>query len=745
MHTLSDLRIGQRLSLGFLAIIVLMVILTVVGIQRVRSIDRQLTAINEVNSVKQRYAINFRGSVHDRAIALRDVVLMDAPADRHAAEQLIDKLTADYARSAQPLDTMIAASTDAREKTILQQIKSIEQRTLPLIAQVRAFRDASDRSHAEQRLLQEARPAFIDWLASINAFIDLQEQKNRQAAKQAVATARGFAMLMVISTVIALLLGATIALLLTRSVVLPLRLSLQLAERISAGDLGTPDTAASKDESGQLLRAMQQMQRRLRDVISAQRTMAARHDAGQISYRTDAQQFPGEYAHMVQDTNALVHAHVQTQLRMTEVMGRYAIGDLAPEIEHYPCEKAAITTTMQQVKQNLRAINAQIHALTQAACAGDFALRGQPEKFEHDFRLMVENLNTMMATADSNLAKFSQLLRAIADGDLTVRMSGNFHGVFAAMRDDANSTVHRLTDIVSQIQTTSNSIGFAAEDIASGNQELARRSEQQAANLEETAASMEELTSTVKQNAEHAGRANQLARGAATIASQGRDVVGTSTVKQNAEHAGRANQLARGAATIASQGRDVVGQVIDTMSGIEASSRRIADIISVIDGIAFQTNILALNAAVEAARAGEQGRGFAVVASEVRTLSHRSSDAAKEIKRLIDDSVQRVADGSALVHKAGTTMGEVVTSVQHVTDIMGHISAASQEQAGGIEQVNHTIAQMDETTQQNVRLVEAASTAARALEDHSVQLTRAVEVFKVKERNTPALFNPDRT
>ncbi|MCF5965110.1 methyl-accepting chemotaxis protein, partial [Xanthomonas perforans] len=143
------------------------------------------------------------------------------------------------------------------------------------------------------------------------------------------------------------------------------------------------------------------------------------------------------------------------------------------------------------------------------------------------------------------------------------------------------------------------------------------------------------------------------------------------------------------------------------------------------------TNILALNAAVEAARAGEQGRGFAVVASEVRTLSHRSSDAAKEIKRLIDDSVQRVADGSTLVHKAGTTMGEIVTSVQHVTDIMAHISAASQEQAGGIEQVNHTIAQMDETTQHNVRLVEAASTAAHALEQHSAQLTRAVEVFKV--------------
>ncbi|MBV6794188.1 methyl-accepting chemotaxis protein [Xanthomonas euvesicatoria] len=698
MHFFPNLRIGQRLALGFLAIIVLMVILTVVGIQRVRSIDQQLTAINEVNSVKQRYAINFRGSVHDRAIALRDVVLMDDPADRHAAEQSIDKLAADYARAAQPLDDMIASSTDAKEKDILQQIKSIEERTLPLIAQVRAFRDAADKAQAEQHLLQQARPAFIAWLASINAFIDLQEAKNRQAARQAVATARGFAMLMVMSTVVALLLGATIAFLLTRSVVLPLRQSLRLAQRINDGDLRSQDAATGNDESGQLLRAMQQMQRRLQEVIWAQRSMAARHDAGEISYRTDPQGFPGEYGDMVQDTNALVHAHVQTQLRMTQVMGSYAIGDLTQDIEQYPGEKSAITATMQQVKRNLQAINAQIQELTQAACAGDFALRGKAETFEHDFRLMVENLNTMMATSDTNLASFSGLLRAIADGDLTVRMSGNFHGVFASMRDDANSTVHRLTDIVTRIQTTSNSISFAAEDIASGNQQLAQRSEQQAASLEETAASMEELTSTVK---------------------------------QNAEHATRANQLARGAAAIASEGRDVVGQVIEQMSGIEASSRRIADIISVIDGIAFQTNILALNAAVEAARAGEQGRGFAVVASEVRTLSHRSSDAAKEIKRLIDDSVQRVADGSTLVHTAGTTMGEIVTSVQHVTDIMAHISAASQEQAGGIEQVNHTIAQMDETTQHNVRLVEAASTAAHALEQHSAQLTRAVEVFKV--------------
>ncbi|WP_295942763.1 methyl-accepting chemotaxis protein [uncultured Xanthomonas sp.] len=698
MHALSNLRIGQRLALGFLTIIVLMVLLTVVGIQRVHSIDQRLTAINEVNSVKQRYAINFRGSVHDRAIALRDVVLLDDAASRQATEQTIDKLAGDYARAAQPLDALLAVSSDAQEKTILQRIQGIEARTMPLIAQVRRLRDAGDTVQAQALLLQQARPAFVDWLASINAFIDLQEAKNRQAAKEAMATARGFALLMVGCTVLALLLGTLIALLLTRRVVRPLRQALGMAERIGAGDLSSPDTVTTRDEAGQLLRAMQQMQRRLHEVISAQREMAARHDAGAISYRMDAQRFPGEYGRMVADTNALVDAHVQTQLRITEVMGRYAIGDLSQDIAHYPGEKAAITAAMQQVKQNLHAINVQIQTLAEAACAGNFAHRGQPEKFEHAFRTMVENLDTMMATADANLAKFSALLRCIADGDLTVRMSGNFHGVFAAMRDDANSTVHRLTDIVAHIQRTTNSIGFAAEDIASGNQELAKRSEQQAASLEETAASMEELTSTVK---------------------------------QNAEHAQRANQLALGAAGVASEGRDVVGQVVATMDGIQAASRRIADIIAVIDGIAFQTNILALNAAVEAARAGEQGKGFAVVAAEVGTLAHRSAGAAKEIKTLIDDSVQRVAHGATLVHQAGATMDQVVASVQHVTDLMGQISAASHEQANGIAQVNQTIARMDETTQQNVALVEEASTAARSLEEQSAQLTQAVEVFKV--------------
>jgi len=203
-------------------------------------------------------------------------------------------------------------------------------------------------------------------------------------------------------------------------------------------------------------------------------------------------------------------------------------------------------------------------------------------------------------------------------------------------------------------------------------------------------------------------------------------------VRQNAESARQANQLAIGAAGVASQGGQVVGQVVTTMRDIEQSSRKIADIISVIDGIAFQTNILALNAAVEAARAGEQGRGFAVVASEVRTLAQRSANAAKEIKQLIDASVGKVTDGSALVNQAGTTMGEIVASVQRVTDIMAEISAASQEQSAGIEQVNQTITQMDETTQQNAALVEEATASARAMEEQATALAQTVAVFQLQ-------------
>ncbi|WP_414494068.1 methyl-accepting chemotaxis protein [Stenotrophomonas maltophilia] len=534
-----------------------------------------------------------------------------------------------------------------------------------------------------------------NWVVSSGVYMD-------DVQRQALV----FTAIMAVSGGVLVLIVLALSWVIGNRIARPLKQATAVAEGIANGKLDSHIGPQAHDEPGRLLEAMSGMQQQLHAVIGGQREMARRHDAGELSYRIDASAFPGEYGLMVQETNALVGSHVQTLHDVLDVVQQYAVGDLSRDIARYPGEKAAMTTTVDTVKANLGRINAEIKQLASAAAAGDFSRRGDAQRFDHDFRLMLENLNAMMAVSDDNLGKLSQLLSAIAEGDLTARMQGDYQGVFARMRDDANTTVAQLTQIVGQIQASASSITLAAGEIASGNSDLSRRTEQQAANLEETAASMEELTSTVR---------------------------------QNAEHARQANQLAIGAHGVASQGGDVVGQVVTTMSAIEASSKKIAEIISVIDGIAFQTNILALNAAVEAARAGEQGRGFAVVASEVRTLAQRSAAAAKEIKGLIDDSVGKVAEGSSLVHQAGSTMGEIVASVQRVTDIMAEISAASQEQSAGIEQVNQTVVQMDETTQQNAALVEEATAAARAMEDQAAQLADAVAIFRLDNQVSAAV------
>jgi methyl-accepting chemotaxis protein len=293
-----------------------------------------------------------------------------------------------------------------------------------------------------------------------------------------------------------------------------------------------------------------------------------------------------------------------------------------------------------------------------------------------------------------------QVARTVAAGDLTSEID-------AGSTDETGQLIQALKDmndslvsIVSQVRSGTDAIVTASSQISAGNLDLSSRTEEQASSLEETASSMEELTSTVKQN-----------DGSAT----------------------QANQLAQSASSVALKGGEVVAQVVDTMGSINDSSRRIADIIGVIDGIAFQTNILALNAAVEAARAGEQGRGFAVVATEVRSLAQRSAAAAKEIKVLIDDSVGKVDAGSKLVAEAGTTMNEVVESIRRVTDIMGEITAASSEQSAEIEQVNRAIGQMDDVTQQNAALVEEAAAAAASLHDQSANLLQVVSLFKLND------------
>jgi methyl-accepting chemotaxis protein len=519
----SGLTIGKRLVIGFGGVLVLMAVLAGLAIQRVGQIDDILTHINDVNSVKQRYAINFRGSVHDRSIALRDVVLAATPEASKPHVDLIGKLDANYQKSAGPLDAIFAASRDLlpEEKEALAAIKEVERRTQPLIAKVIALRQADQLPEAAALLDKQAAPAFVDWLASVNRLIDLEEKLNNEAAKGARALSGSFLAWMLALLAIAAGAGAVAAWTIGRGLLRQLG--------------GQPDYAVA-------------------------------------------------------------------------IAGAIAGGDLSVPIETRAGDQSSLL----------------------------FAMKG--------------------------------------------------------MRDS-------LVNIVSQVRAGTLTIAKASTEITAGNHDLSERSERQAGTLEETASSMEELTGTVRQNADNARQANALAESASIVAQRG------------------------GA---------VVAQVVQTMAAINTSSRQIAEIIGVIDGIAFQTNILALNAAVEAARAGEQGRGFAVVAGEVRNLAQRSAAAAKEIKSLIGDSVAKVDDGARLVDEAGSTMEEIVSSVKRVTDIMAEISLASQEQSAGIEQVNRAIGQMDETTQQNATLVEQAGSAASALQEEAEHLAHLVSIFKLQ-------------
>lgn len=528
--------VAARLGISFAIVLAMMLALTILSITKVNSIESSLRKVSEDNNVKQRYAINFRGSVHDRAIALRDLNLV-GDAELKTVLDLIKKLDDDYQKSAAPLDAIFKNEDNDKtldeERTDLAAIKAIEARAMPLVQQIITARTSGDLDGARHIMLQQAKPAFVDWLGAINVFIDLQEKMSQVESSRARGVAHGFQTIMLIFLGIALVTGVVLATLITRYI-----------------------------------------RRQLGAEPAQVRELASAVDRGELYH---------------------------------------AIG---------------------QPKDQGRARNSIMGALTE----------------------MSRNLRT---------------------------------------------TVYEVRDASSGVTEVSSLI-------AERNRDLAARTEDQAASLEKTASAMEQLTATVKQNDESAKQANQLALNASAIAEKG------------------------GA---------IVGQVVNTMDSINTSSRKIVDIIGVIEGIAFQTNILALNAAVEAARAGEQGRGFAVVATEVRSLAQRSSSAAKEIKLLIDDSVEKVDTGARLVGQAGETMEQIVTSVKHVTDVVGEISAASHEQSGGIEEVNRAIALMDQVTQQNAALVEQASAAVGTLQDQAARLDRAVGVFRLE---SPATGSADK-
>ena len=360
-------------------------------------------------------------------------------------------------------------------------------------------------------------------------------------------------------------------------------------------------------------------------------------------------------------------------------------------------ERVGFVVEWADITQEL-VIESEIDSLVAAAVQGDFSQRLSLEGKEGFQRNLADAMNSLCATTSDAINTVADALSGLSGGDLTRRVEGEYNGLFGKLQGDTNTTSEQLGQIVTDIISSADEVAAAADEISSGTTDLSSRTEQQASNLEETAASMEQMASTIKQNAENAQQANQLSTSA-------RDV--------------------------AMRGGNIVENAISAMSRIEESSQKVSDIIGVIDEIAFQTNLLALNAAVEAARAGDAGKGFAVVASEVRTLAQRSSQAAKDIKGLIVDSGAQVKDGVELVNSTGKSLGEIVDSIKRLSDIVSEISAASNEQATGVEEINRAVSQMDEMTQQNAALVEESAASAKTLLEQSRGMRQRMTFFKV--------------
>jgi methyl-accepting chemotaxis protein len=488
-------------------------------------------------------------------------------------------------------------------------------------------------------------------------------------------------------------------------------------------------------------------------LISDMRHMAEEHQKGNIGVMMDPNKFAGDYRLLAVGVNEMVAEYIDENKTVIDTIGQFGNGDFSATIREFPGEKAFINKSIKKIGGNLKGLIDSVNWVSGAHEKGDIDMNLRADMFKGDFSVLAQCVNKMVAgllemnqkamtvvkefgegNFDAPLEQFpgkkaeinaiieqvrsnlkalnndaQMLAQAAREGRVTVRANAEqHHGDFRKIVEGMNETLDMIVEPIVTVKSAVETINTAASEISSGNTDLSQRTEQQASDLEKTAASMEELAGTVK---------------------------------QNAENAKQANQLAAAASGVAVRGGEVVGEVVSTMSAINDSAKKIEDIISVIDGIAFQTNILALNAAVEAARAGEQGRGFAVVAGEVRNLAQRSASAAKEIKELITDSVNKTTEGTKLVESAGSTMREVVDSVQRVADMINEITAASMEQTTGIEQVNIAITSMDESTQQNAALVEEAAAAAESLVEQANELSTAVGVFITEQSESAGRFN----
>ena len=696
---MGNLKVSTRLGLGFGAVLILLAVVALIGVLRINQINTAIHTVVEDNFPKTVQANQIIDNPSIIARAMRNMLILDDVSSIRAEVERVEQARVAIINAIDELEKTIRSPRGIERLTAVKEARTayvgLQTNFVTLISEGR-------QSEAKALLLGSVRERQSAYFKAVDALIDFQVELMNENGDQARQTADAATWQLVLLTVLALLIGIAVGFWIARSLLRQLGgepdYAAAMVQAVANGDLGHTIKTESGDQTS-LLASLKTMQETLKQLVSEIATIVQAANQGDFSRRIDLKHKQGFGKDIGTGLNQLAEVTEIGLKDVTRVANALAAGDLSQTITRdYPGLFGETKNGVNGTVKALTNIVDEIRRIVDAANRGDFSLKLDLNSKQGFARDIGQLLNQLSDTTETGLKDVMRVSQALADGDLTQTITKDYPGLFGETKAGVNATVNNLKDLVFRIREAVDTINTASGEIATGNQDLSQRTEEQASSLEETASSMEELTSTVKQNADNARQANQLAISAADVAVKGGAVVGAS---------------------------------VQTMADISESSKKIADIIGVIDGIAFQTNILALNAAVEAARAGEQGRGFAVVAAEVRSLAQRSANAAKEIKTLITDSVSKVDSGTAQVNEAGMRMTEIVESINRVTSIMAEISAASVEQSTGIEQVNQAITQMDEVTQQNAALVEEAAAAAEALEDQARTLASVVSVFKV--------------
>lgn len=684
-----------KLSLAFAFLLFFMVIVAVVGWHGMKVSNDNLEDIVYDNNYKLELTNTMSESVHIASRVMRSIVMLDDLDAIRAEQEKIIAARATYDKAWEDLNKTTVSETG---KAFRAKIEAARIAARAANNKVIALALENKDEEARDLILKEAAPFVKKWQEALDENLEFQKENNKKNADEAKA-AFHFSLNFLLGVILsALVLGIFMAKWIIRSIFETLggepSYVAEIVKQVAKGNLSVKVALESNDKNS-LLYSVDKMRENLSNIITSTSVVMENVSRGELGSQIQVE-VEGDFVQIKKSINETIMQLRVTFFALNDVMYAIHNADFSKTISNNVKGKyQEILNRATQSQEALRDMLSDIGQVMEKVAVGEINQCVTAEG-RGDLLTLKNNINNTL-TALGSLNEIERVVEALAQGNLTKKIHTQYPGVFGNVTLSLNNTVDNLKDLLGEIKDTSEVIATASNEISAGNNDLSQRTEEQAASLEQTAASMEQLTVTVR---------------------------------DNTDHAKHANGLAVGASITAKKGVEVVNDVVHTMLSINESSHRIVDIISVIDDIAFQTNILALNAAVEAARAGEQGKGFAVVAVEVRNLAQRAASAAGEIKYLIDASVGSIIAGSKQVEDAGKTMEEIVNAIQEVSVSLSEIAAASIEQTSGINQVHSAIAQMDSVTQQNAALVEQAAAAAESLSDQTYSLTEKMAQFK---------------